>query len=145
MKKLLIITISIMIILALCSSVMAKAVPLVLEPLREETGTGKVILNNPKGAINFVVQVNLKGARDITYNVYIRAKDESSNWVVFPGDNPGAGWYKLGELITNEVGNGSFHINLELEHSGKLNDIEVALDDYVLNYYWSEKGEIEIK
>ena len=148
MKKLLIITISIMIILALSSSVMAEAVKLDLPPCTSsgETGLGEVILNNPSGAIELVVQVNLKDAQDeFNYNVYIRAKDITNNWVVFSGDTPGAGWYKLGELITNGEGNGSFHTNLKLEFSGILKEIEVALDDFVVNYYWSEKGEIEIK
>ena len=153
MKKLLIISVSIIIILALSSSVMAKAVPLELPlfPGSGETGLGEVILNNPSGAINLVVQVNLKGAIDgETYTVWIRARNEDDNaWVVL-SDAPyfgGHGWYELGELITNGVGNGSFHINLKLEYSGKLNNIIVALDTEVYKKinYWSEEGEIEIK
>ena len=156
MKKLLIITISIMIILALASSVMAKAVKLELPPYEgsgspdpSETGLGEVILNNPSGAINLVVQVNLKGAiSGETYTVWIRAKDEVNNWVELSEDPYGSGgWYKLGDFVANKVGNGTFHTNLELAYSGKLNNIIVALDTEVYKKinYWSEEGGIEIK
>lgn len=151
MKKLLIISISIIIILALASSVMAKAVKLELPPYNNsgETGLGEVILNNPSGAISLVVQVNLKGAIDgETYTVWIQAKDESNQWVVFSDvQHKNSGWYMLGDLITNKVGNGTFHTNLELAYSGKLSNIIVALDTEVYKKinYWSEEGEIEIK
>ena len=151
MKKLLILTISIMIILALSSSVMAKAVQLELPPYlgSGELGLGKVILNNPLGAINFIVQVNLENAKaDFTYTVWIRAKDEGDTWMDFPVPPYGArGWYELGELITDELGNGSFHINLKLEYTGVLSNIIIALDrdwDRGIQYY-SVEGEIEIE
>ena len=151
MKKLLIISISIMIILALASSVMAKTEKLELPPYVNsgETGLGEVILNNPSGAISLVVQVNLKGAiGGETYTVWIRAKDEGGNWVVL-SEEPysSGGWYKLGDFVTNKVGNGTFHANLELAYSGKLSNIVVALDTEVYKKinYWSEEGEIEIK
>ena len=156
MKKLFIITISIIIILALSSSVMAKAVQLELPPYpnSHETGLGKVILNNPRGAINFIVQVNLENAEtDFTYTVWIQAKDNVGKFVVFPctsweGNDPlNPRWYNLGEFTTDELGNGSFHINLKLEYTGVLSNIIIALDAEYDKYikYWSGEGEIEIK
>ena len=148
MKKLLIISISIMIILALASSAMAKAVQLDLLPyVAAAEGSGKVILNNPLGAVNFIVQVNIEGAQtNHTYVVWIFAAsggdfsgfDEYSN----------SGWYNLGELITDEFGNGSFHLNIALPGTGLLSGIEVALNEVsppTGRQYSSEVGEIEIK
>ena len=156
MKKLLIISISVMIILVLASSVMAKTVKLELapnegsgSPTPYETGLGEVILNNPSGAVNLVVQVNLKGAIDgETYTVWIQAKDKDDHWVVLSDTQyKSSGWYMLGELIANKVGNGTFHANLKLAYSGELSKIIVALDTqvYLKINYLSEEGEIEIK
>ena len=139
MKKLLIISISIMIVLALSSSVMAKAVNLelpqfdLIDPL--ETGLGKVILNNPSGEINFVVQVNIKGAQiDHTYVV----------WIYYGSGS----WINLGELLTNAVGNGSFHLNMTLPEA-TLTGIIVALNEVVpfnhRQYSSDPSGEIVIK
>ena len=158
MKKLLIISISIMIVLALSSGLMAKAVEFELTPVANtETGTVKVILNNPAGSINLVVQVNLKDGQEdgFIYTVWIEARNaEDNDWVVL-SDHPWLGndltaeWYKLGELVTNKVGNGTFHTNLELDYSGKLTGIVVALDrdyDQAIQYWnMDEKEEIEIK
>jgi len=133
MKKLIILAISIMMILSLSSIVMAKAVKLDLGALGTEKGQGKVILNNPSGAINLVVQVNLKGAQpDFPYCVWIKAE--------------GVDFIYLGKLVTNGVGNGTFHKNVETELKGIFNKIIVALDDCdSINLYWSDEGKIEIK
>ena len=122
-------------ILSLASIVMAKAVKLDLLPYSDsgETGSGKVILNNPSGPINLVVQVNLKGAQpDFPYCVWIKAE--------------GVSFIYLGELVTNGVGNGTFHKNVEKELQGILTNIIVALDDCdKINLYESDEGKIEIK
>ena len=153
MKKLLIITISIMIILALASSVMAKAVQLELTPtptgvLAGEEGTGNAILNNPEGEVNFIVQINIKNAKpNAPYQVWINADQDLS-----PLDSAGVStvWNYLGELTTNEVGNGHFHSNVQLDYSGLLTNVQVALNPgeepaAVMANYKSEFVEIEIK
>ena len=146
MKKLLIISISIIIILALASSVMAKAVQLELTPVvdTEEEGWGKVILNNPAGTINLILRVNIKNAAiKTTYFVYIQANDQDGNEV-------GYTWNYLGDLLTNKAGNGSFKLNIKEEipeSIEKLTDIVVALNDpdNITKYMNVLKGEIEIK
>jgi len=148
MKKLLIISISIMIILALASSVMAKAVKLDLLPfVSAAEGSGKVVLNNPSGAVNFIVQVNIKGAQaNHPYVVWIYAAS-GGDFSEFP-EYLDSGWYNLGELLTNKKGNGSFHINIALPETGLLSGIEVALNEVspeTSRQYSSEVGEIEIK
>jgi len=140
MKKLIILTISIMIILALSSSVMAKAVQLELAPYEgtEEEGWGKVILNNPAGTVDLILLVNIKNAApDTTYTVWIMTDDES--------------WMSLGDILTNKAGNGSFKNDFKDVVDGPLEitGIVVALNCpmYVTKYITdqTETGEIEIK
>ena len=146
-----------MIILALSSSVMANAVQLELIPTRygpglTEIGTGKVILNNPNGAINFIVQVNIENAQENTwYDVWIIA-DPPNLFLPLDHGNTTSPWFYLGEFLTDEDGNGHFHSNIKLEDLGVRENIKVALNPITstnphggLASYKSEKGEIEIK
>jgi hypothetical protein len=140
MKKLLIISISIMIVLALASSVMAKAVQLELAPYagNDEEGWGNVILNNPAGTVDLIMLVNIKNAApDTTYTV----------WII----TDGISWVSLGEILTNKAGNGSFKNDLKDVVDGPLEitGIVVALNCpmYSTKYITDqiETGEIEIK
>jgi hypothetical protein len=138
MKKLLIISISIIIILALASSVMAKAVKLELAPYgvnKEGEGWGNVILNNPAGTVDLILLVNIKNAEPITtYKVLI--------WV------DGMDWMYLDDILTNSAGNGSLKFDYKDAVDGPLllTGIRVALNFGGSSHYLTtETGEIEIK
>ena len=115
MKKLLIISISIMIILALSSIVIAEADvqnlvpytyvshpdggPLTYSPY----ASGKAIVNNSEGNVVLEITVSAKGLDPgEVYTVSLIAT--------------GSIWFPLGEFTTNANGNGHFHINLSEEN-----------------------------
>lgn len=112
-----------------------------------ETGSGKVMLYNPTGDPNFIVQVDLEGAQiDHTYVVWINADGADLSPLV-KSPTPGSTWYTLGNLFTNGSGDGSFYIGVNLVYSGILNNIEVALNEvspYFNRKYSSELGTIVI-
>ena len=138
MKKLFIITISIMIILALSSSVMAKAVQLELAPAgvnEEGEGWGKVILNNPAGTVDLILLVNIKNAAPLTtYSVWI--------------EHHSMPWEYIGDILTNKAGNGSFKLNFKdvVDTTLLITGIMVCLDfEGSYHYLTTEPGDIEIK
>ena len=112
-----------------------------------ETGSGKVMLYNPIGVSNFVVQVDLEGAQiDHTYVVWINAEGADLSPLV-KSPTAGSTWYTLGNLFTNGSGDGSFYIGVNLVYPGTLNNIEVALNEvspYSNRKYSSELGTIVI-
>jgi hypothetical protein len=112
-----------------------------------ETGSGKVMLHNPTGDPNFIVQVDLEGAQiNHTYVVWINAGGADLSPLV-KSPTPGSTWYTLGNLFTNGLGDGSFNIGVNLVYSGILNNIEVALNEvspYYNRKYSSELGTIVI-
>jgi hypothetical protein len=125
---------------------MAKAVQLDLTAnVVEEEGWGKVILNNPAGTLNLIVQVDLKGAALEAYDVWICDTGGAS---LLPLVALGStGWFKLGVLETNVAGNGTLHCNVTLEVPGEL-ELMVYLDPFdnlTYDAYVSEAEPIEIK
>jgi hypothetical protein len=106
MKKLLIMSISIIIILALASSVMAKADVQKLVPYAypsqdpdEPDASGKAIVNVSMGDVVLEITVSAKGLKPNTdYTVYLSSP-----------------WFLLGEFTTNANGNGNFHINFRAD------------------------------
>jgi len=68
-------------------------------------GTGKIIVNNPKGAVNFILELMLKKATPShTYYVYAWVDQD---WTNLNWDN----LFQLGSFTTNKQGNGNFHFN----------------------------------
>ena len=128
-----------MIILALSSSVMAKAVQLELAPAgvnEEGEGWGNVILNNPAGTVDLIMLVNIKNAMPATtYSVWIWT--DGMPW-----------WTQLGDILTNPAGNGSFKLNLKdvVDTTLLITGIMVCLDfGGSYHYLTTESGDIEIK
>jgi len=127
-----------MIVLALASSVMAKAVQLELAPYgpnEEGEGWGNVILNNPAGTVDLIFLVNIKKAAPITtYEVYLYVS--------------GMGWMYLDDILTNAAGNGSLKFDFKDAVEGPLllTGIKVGLNfEGWTHYMTTETGEIEIK
>jgi len=153
MKKIIILGLVLLMVVVFATTVFGRAQKLDLkEGLEDGNVVGFVILNNPSGAVNFVVQVIIENAEpNLDCNIWISALTGTGAANFFPlvksvtTDSP---WYKLGELSTNDDGDGSFHINLKLtEVSGNLTKIVVALNqkDPKLRKFTSEEGEIKIK
>lgn len=73
-----------------------------------QTGTvaGFVILNNPAGTNNLIVEVSLKGgASNATYGVYLEKYSAAFVWLNYT---------YLGDLTTNRQGKGNAHFNPSL-------------------------------
>jgi hypothetical protein len=137
MKKLIILSISIMIVLVLSSSVMAKAVQLELAPYGPNVdgeGYGNVILNNPAGTVDLIFLVNIKkAAPNTTYTVHLYVA---------------GGWNYLDDILTNAAGNGSLKFDFKdiVEGPLLLAGIKVGLNfEGWTHYMTTETGEIEIK
>lgn len=80
---------------------------------------GKVIINIPKGKVGVVVQGMVKGLDpDTDYSVLLWAHYDTSWYTATPPLGNVGSWFRFTLFTTNEVGRGSFHINIDADDLG---------------------------
>ena len=84
-----------------------------------EGSGGKVIINIPKGKVGMVVQGMVKGLDpDTDYSVLLWAHYDTSWYTATPPLGNVGSWFRFTLFTTNEVGRGSFHINIDADDLG---------------------------
>jgi len=110
MKKLLILSLVLLMVVVFATAALAKAEKQILEPYVSsnapyyEEASGKAIVNTSKGDVVLEITVSVKGLEPGTeYEVKgCISKAE-------------AGWTSIGVFTTNANGNGNFHINFRVD------------------------------
>jgi len=75
---------------------------------------GEVHIVDPMGNVSLIIQGNVKGlAPNTNYAAWVRDLDNYSGSTI--NSAPSLGYFKLVTFMTDEYGDGSFHINLRAE------------------------------
>ena len=108
------------------------------DPPKSEVGF--VIVNNPRGKTDFILQVSLKGAYKANWDHYVYIYDKNSGkYLFYLWPEPG------GILHTNKKGNGNFHLNGNLEPGSYKLMIWINEEPTGHSYYVAGPIEITVK